>query len=387
MNNLKSCDSGHIDDEKTETMEDLEWGTHQCLDREHVNALLDISEEHTFKEQDPYEVQHQGGWDEAIQGWRRSAPLACLFQTQKKGKKVKPDIIDFHCILCADLKDPKLSELCVSDGVATSSESSCETAEEPMNNSIPSTPEVVQRIRNNSSPSSSEEETSDCSIQEKNTTADLLGNKLMFRSEQCTQITSLPSQYNAKIPFLKGAGRAALIGNILILPPVKPSTPTNSKMPFFLKGREACDQCPAEREANSVVVCGATRAVIVGEKGSVKGDRENTVVIPYCSSTVDTCQGSLTCKHGPSQHQYELLSIPVPKKALLPFSTLEDTLPRNTCLLGRTLRQEERTRSPLRQNSGHRPHLGFKVRNTRRAEPVLPVLLGTRVALPVSAQR
>ncbi|KAL7878472.1 hypothetical protein AOLI_G00094460 [Acnodon oligacanthus] len=280
MNNLKSCEWDCISEDKNGALEDLEWNDCKSLDRKHVNVLLDISVEHTLKEQDPYMAQSQG-WEEAIKGWGRSAPLACLFQAQRKGRKVKPDVIDSHCLLCGDLK---LSELLVSD-CANSPSESCVIAEEPLKNTIPASLELLKRAPSNSSSSPSEEESSD---------------------------------------FSKGP-------------------------------------------------------VTVVEKVVTDGDGEKAVVIPYCSSTVDICQGSLTSKHEPGQHQYHLLSIAVSKKAYL--------LPQATSLLGRNLRQDELTRSPLRHNSGHRPHLGLKAKSIKKAEPELPMLLGTRVAVPVSGQR
>ncbi|XP_036441166.1 uncharacterized protein C16orf46 homolog [Colossoma macropomum] len=363
MNNPKSCESGCTDDDKNDSLEDLEWNDCKSPDRKHVNVLLDISEEYTLKEQDPYESQSQG-WEEAIKGWGRSAPLACLFQAQRKGRKVKPEVIDSHCLLCADLKDLKLSEL--PDCAGTSSESSCVIAEESLKSTIPASLELLKRAPSNSSSSSSEEESSDFS-----------------KGEQCIHNKPLPYhlQPNAQCPFLKdrGAGKVALIGSLLVLPPVKPPTPANSRSSILLKRREARDMCPAEEEINSVAVCGTTGPVTVGEKVGTDGDREKAVVIPYCSSAVDICQGSLTSKHEPGQHQYHLLSIAVSKKAHL--------LPQATSLLGRNLRQDELTRSPLRHNSGHRPYLGFKAKSMKKAEPELPMLLGTRVAIPVSAQR
>ncbi|XP_017578196.1 uncharacterized protein C16orf46 homolog [Pygocentrus nattereri] len=361
MNNPKSCESECISDDKNDALEDLEWNECDSLERKHVNVLLDISEEHTLKEQDPYMAQSQG-WEEAIKGWGRSAPLACLFQAQRKGRKVKSDVIDFHCLLCADLK---LSELLVSGCAGTSSEF-CVITEESLKNTIPASLELLKRAPSNSSLSPSEEESSDFS-----------------KGEQCIHNKTLPHHFqpNAQCTFLKdrGAGKVALIGSLLVLPPVIPPTPANSKSPILLKRREARDTCPAEGEVNSVAVCGTTGSVTVGEKVVTDGEGEKAVVIPYCSSTVDTCQGSLTSKHEPSQHQYHLLSIAVSKKAYL--------LPQATSLLGRNLRRDELTRSPLRHNSGHRPNLCLKAKSIKKAEPELPMLLGTRVAIPVSAQR
>ncbi|XP_072551138.1 uncharacterized protein C16orf46 homolog isoform X2 [Salminus brasiliensis] len=380
MNHLKSCESGHIDDDRTEVVEDAEWDDCKSRDREHVNALLDISEEHSFQELEPYEVQNQVGWEEAIQGWGRAASLVCLLQAQRKGRKVKPEPVDSHCLLCADLKDLKLPERPASDCADTSSESSCQAAEEPLKSTVPSPMEFLKRAPRNSSScssSTSEEETSDLSsIEEMHSKTDI--QPVLLGGEQFIHHKTLPHhlQPTVRCPFLKdrGAGKVALISTLLVLPPVKPPTPANPRSHTFSKRREA--QWSREREANPIAVA---------QKVVVDGDDEKAA--PYCSSAVDICQGALTAKYGPAQHQYHLLSIPVSKKAQLPFSTLDDTLPHASSILSRNFRQEELTRLPLRHSSGHRAHSGFKPRSTKRAEPELPMLLGTRVAIPVSAQR
>uniref|UniRef100_H3C660 Uncharacterized protein n=1 Tax=Tetraodon nigroviridis TaxID=99883 RepID=H3C660_TETNG len=59
------------------------------LCRKHVDALLDISEEELLKELEPQEDHCYGGWDEAVRGWTRAAPLSCILATQKDCKKPK----------------------------------------------------------------------------------------------------------------------------------------------------------------------------------------------------------------------------------------------------------------------------------------------------------
>ncbi|KAI4892387.1 hypothetical protein NFI96_000420 [Prochilodus magdalenae] len=374
MNDSKSSESGHTDDEKNDARNNLQWTGCKSNDREYVNALLDISEEYSLKEQELFEV-HSQGWEEAIQGWGHSAQLACLVQVQRKGRKVKPQLLDSHCLLCADLKDLRLSELLESDSTGTSSESSCVMGEEPLKNPIPASLDLLKRApSNNSSSSFAEEETPDCRNQDKIIKSDPLDNKLVSGGEQCTYYRPLPHhpQPHAQCPFLKerGAGKVALISSLFVLPPVKPSTPANSKSHIFLKRREARLMCQPEGEVNSVAICGATGPVTVGEKVSTDGQGEKAAVTPYCRSTVDICQGSLSSKHESAQHQYHLLSIVVPKKAHLPFSTLGDTPPQATSILGQNLRQDELTRSPLRYSSGHRSHLSFKAKVRDRVEGV-----------------
>lgn len=82
-----------------------------------------------------------------------------------------------------------------------------------------------------------------------------------------------------------------------------------------------------------------------------------------------------------SPHLLSAFSIPIPKRCDMPLSTLSDPLPRATYPLDRHLRQDPRT------SSAHRLYFGLKTNNLKRAEPQLPILFGTRVPIPASAQR
>nr|XP_057944528.1 uncharacterized protein si:ch73-103b9.2 [Doryrhamphus excisus]XP_057944529.1 uncharacterized protein si:ch73-103b9.2 [Doryrhamphus excisus] len=57
--------------------------------RFHVDALLDISEEAFMKEVEPYEYHCYPGWEEAVRGWDRVAPVSGILLPQKKDKKPK----------------------------------------------------------------------------------------------------------------------------------------------------------------------------------------------------------------------------------------------------------------------------------------------------------
>ncbi|KAJ8343777.1 hypothetical protein SKAU_G00311060 [Synaphobranchus kaupii] len=71
-------------EENSVKVQDAEWNVCQTPDRRHADALLNISEDSFAKEGDAYELSIESGWEEAIHGWVRSPPLACLFQNQKK---------------------------------------------------------------------------------------------------------------------------------------------------------------------------------------------------------------------------------------------------------------------------------------------------------------
>ncbi|XP_062327298.1 histone-lysine N-methyltransferase 2D [Osmerus eperlanus] len=93
-------------DDKSVSMNETEWEqTSQLQNNEHVNVLLDISEDICYKEQEPFESLSLNGWEDAVQGWGLSPPLSCLFQPPRRGKTTRTtDPADYHCLLCADLK-------------------------------------------------------------------------------------------------------------------------------------------------------------------------------------------------------------------------------------------------------------------------------------------
>nr|XP_046241293.1 uncharacterized protein si:ch73-103b9.2 [Scatophagus argus] len=63
-------------------------------DRKHVDALLDLSEEDFLKELEPYEYRCYSGWEEAVHGWARVAPLSCILLSQKSSRKLKHKEVD-----------------------------------------------------------------------------------------------------------------------------------------------------------------------------------------------------------------------------------------------------------------------------------------------------
>ncbi|XP_051919506.1 uncharacterized protein LOC127599533 isoform X2 [Hippocampus zosterae] len=58
--------------------------------RIHVDVLLEMSEEAFLKETEPHEYHCYCGWEEAVRGWDRVAPVSCILLPQKKDKKPKP---------------------------------------------------------------------------------------------------------------------------------------------------------------------------------------------------------------------------------------------------------------------------------------------------------
>lgn len=286
---------------------------------------------------------------------------------------MKPEISASHCVLCAELKDLKLSQHL--DLSHAASEPSYETPEEPLRSNVPPTSEHLNKTPSTiTSTSSSEEEEpapSDFTLKENNISPVLLG------PEQYTPDQVLPHAPRPDTPwqFLKdrNVGKVALLGRVMMLPPVKvPTRPNSYPKSLNLFKRRGEDSAP--------------RPDMVSEK--VDRDQEKAVGIYPPRSTLGTIQGSLMSKQGPlMQHQYDLVStLNMSRRHQSLVSTFVETQP-SAMSLGRKLRQNERIRSPLRHHSGHRSRLSLKDRSPRRAEPELPMLLGTRVQIPVSTQR
>ncbi|XP_057693850.1 uncharacterized protein LOC130916833 [Corythoichthys intestinalis] len=58
--------------------------------RMHVDVLLDMSEKEFLKEMEPHEYHCYSGWEEAVRGWDRVAPVSGILLPQRRDKKQKP---------------------------------------------------------------------------------------------------------------------------------------------------------------------------------------------------------------------------------------------------------------------------------------------------------
>uniref|UniRef100_A0A2I4APC9 Uncharacterized protein C16orf46 homolog n=1 Tax=Austrofundulus limnaeus TaxID=52670 RepID=A0A2I4APC9_AUSLI len=73
----------------------------------HVDALLHISEENFMKELEPHEYQGYSGWEDAVCGWTRVAPLSCLLVTKMNHRQPKHKEVENPSPLCVDSMGPK----------------------------------------------------------------------------------------------------------------------------------------------------------------------------------------------------------------------------------------------------------------------------------------
>ncbi|XP_027010662.1 uncharacterized protein C16orf46 homolog [Tachysurus fulvidraco] len=347
----------------TDIFENPDCDTPLC--KRNVEVLLDISEEN-LGEQDVYENPNQTGWDEAVQGWGQCSPFSCLFVARQKSKKLKPELSASHCVLCNDLKELQIGPR------HAASEASNEVSEERPGSVSPPLEHVNRSPSSISSDSSSEKESSDITLKDRSRSIrkDRPENKLLSGTEKFTPdklLSHLP-QPDARCLFLKNRNveKVVLLGRVMVLPPV--NVPTNSNTnPKSLN--------VSKRREDS----GGTRQAIISEKPGVDGDQEKSLQIP---------QGSVLSKQRPTQHQHHVLSdLSISRRHQIPNNTMAETQPSASSLPERILKQEGLIRSHVQHNSGHRSRLSHKEKNLKRAEPELPMLLGTRIQIPVSTQR
>ncbi|XP_031702362.1 uncharacterized protein C16orf46 homolog isoform X1 [Anarrhichthys ocellatus] len=89
MATLKEVDHIVVNGSEEELPTQEEAVEEQTPERRHVDVLLDISEEDFMKELEPHEYNCYSGWEEAVHGWARVAPLSCTLSTQKRYNKTK----------------------------------------------------------------------------------------------------------------------------------------------------------------------------------------------------------------------------------------------------------------------------------------------------------
>ncbi|XP_029495283.1 uncharacterized protein si:ch73-103b9.2 [Oncorhynchus nerka] len=361
MDKFKEWDQAPVEvaEDRSVAVEYTGWDqSRQIPNRGHVDALLDISDDTSSKEQEPFEFLCLSGWEEAIRGWGRTTPLGCLVQTQRRGKRVKTGDTDHHCHLCVDLvklSDPPDSE----SSLTHSPESFWDSTLDPWAKSSPTTlGDFLNRPYSHTSSISSEESPPESFRDLQKATQQLtLRDKMMEDKAEVCEISdsllgSAPSQGHhhsaSECPM------TLIINSFAVLPPVKASQPRHPKVTSQLRRGEA----------------GPGRSASDGETAEAGSDG----VTPAWESG-----GGVESQQ--SRHLLSAFSIPVPKRCDMPLSTLSDPLPRATYPLDRHLRQDPRT------SSAHRLYFGLKTKILKRAEPQLPILFGTRVPIPASAQR
>ncbi|KAM6980602.1 uncharacterized protein C16orf46 homolog [Aplochiton taeniatus] len=206
----------------------------------------------------------------------------------------------------------------------------------------------------------------------------------VVRQSELARQESTPSHAHGKAqdcPIVKDSGPDTTLNmnSFAVLPPVKASQAKPQRIPGPpASSKTAREDSATGREAPEA---GPGCPSPAGERcGVERGEETRAPVVSITGLPEDDRSGSLN--YWPPQTSHQLLSafsIPVPKRYDVAFSYLEYPAPRSTYAAGRQLKQDPRT------SSGHR--LCIKTQRLKRAEPQLPLLLGTRVLIPASTQR
>ncbi|KAK2894915.1 hypothetical protein QQF64_011991 [Cirrhinus molitorella] len=366
MNNTEVCASDDSDAEKQHTTFNSTKRNTESSGRQYVNVLLDLSEEDCCREHNVQLLHSRTGWEDAVEGWGRFPPFGVFLQPPRKGKKIKQDIIDFHCLLCADLN---LSDLPIYYSAGNALKTFRKTA--------PTLLDLAEEAD-----SSSSDELYSFSLSLQNMSEPLI-NKLLSGDEQHIQNKS-PAilHYHTEPCQILKENRAALsIRSFSVLPPVKESR--NLRNYSLFKKVEPTDFHPAEAMMPDVADAAA------GERLSVDCDTGNvfkdlTDFIPEENSY--RLKASPSTKHWLSQdsnHLPSIFNVTFPNKYGLPCSTVSNTSPQSSYPLGRNLRQEELPRPSTRNSISYRLHSGHKTRDLKRPEAHRLMLIGTRVHIPM----
>ncbi|KAF1392941.1 hypothetical protein PFLUV_G00033250 [Perca fluviatilis] len=298
MATLKEVD--HTTVEGSEELPTQEYAAgDQTKERRHVDSLLDISEEDFMKEHEPYEYHCYPGWEEAVHGWARVAPLSCILLTQKRYSKPMHKEADNPTSLSVD---PTIPE---ADSSASIGQHLCESHVPVLN--------AMQKTTSNR-------------FKEK------IGEEGMLR-ETSLQPQHLPSKYSENRPTKPEKHRhrpnntVVPIKNFTFLPPIKSPHLSPQKVIQLCSGKTAPGGEPIEENG-----------FMFDKKSGTRGTR----VDPIANPELPTYSAALTSKYRACQHNLHLFSavhVSIPKRYQVPMSSKPDTLHRASYSTGKSLTQ------------------------------------------------
>ncbi|XP_067396239.1 uncharacterized protein C16orf46 homolog [Emydura macquarii macquarii] len=106
---MNSSKKSELDLEKNIRNKNAEESKWQCIypnerrERNQVYTLLNISKNVFEQDERSLEYVIRTGWEEAVQGWGKAAPFACL-QLQKQAKKSRASETANSCLFCLDMR-------------------------------------------------------------------------------------------------------------------------------------------------------------------------------------------------------------------------------------------------------------------------------------------
>ncbi|XP_015223705.2 uncharacterized protein C16orf46 homolog isoform X1 [Lepisosteus oculatus] len=387
-----------------------------ALDRRHVAALLQASEEVGRKDGEPYEIHVKAGWEEAAQGWGRSSPFACLFQSPKKGKKPNHVDAEYHCLLCVDVV--QLSQLHSSDPFDSSAPGlqkpgSSSSSDSPLER--PLAPAILHK-RSESQPRATSAPNKESYTPE---VYDTHYFRLLCKQVKKPSVTDARRPVDTKLcvpgeitalhytgvrpeqwPSMKKRDReeVLVVNSFAVLPPVKSS---GSSKPGCQYSAVRGEFFPSRSETGTGGH-GSSDLLEAKERNGVERGEEVTpdthnMDIQNCqeeeashtSGPLDPVVWHWQPPIFPGKQFFTSFSIPASKKSDISFTATGHMPSRVMNNTGRNVKQDDSSRLGLSKNGhNHKVYIGLKSKNAiKQSEPELPVLLGTRVRIPASSHR
>ncbi|XP_043351192.1 uncharacterized protein C16orf46 homolog isoform X1 [Dermochelys coriacea] len=291
---MNSSRKNEVDLEKSITNKKAEESKWQCIypnerrERNQVYTLLGISENVFEQDERSLEYVIRTGWEEAVQGWGKAAPFACL-QLQKQAKKSRANETINSCLFCLDMRqtnDKRESQ--ETKTTRDQSKSDCKLSTCAIDDTVSEKKEVPVHSSESSNCSTTDGTKREscngklCSIQtfqgekkslpikeysiwhpEKMKNPEALKSKAVKTPE-----TTMPAPDSSESSNLK---------SLLVLPLVKDATPKDSADPSFKKNKAAISQ------ANQKMFNGTSVETASSSKGTKtieqKGRKETDCII------------------------------------------------------------------------------------------------------------
>ncbi|XP_056235450.1 uncharacterized protein LOC130171450 [Seriola aureovittata] len=321
-------------DEELPTQEDaVGEEPYRTPERRHVDVLLDISEEDSLKELEPYEYHCYSGLEEAVRGWARVAPLSCILLTQKRYRKPKHKEADNPTTVSVD---PTL--------LNADSSASCESHAGSHNNLKKSMP-LNQQVGSWSNtpvaalqPDASEwpvlgamkKTTSHLLLKEKMEAEGMLRGtpvQLHHLSLKYSVSENKPTKPQRVSHSHRSNNTVVPIKNFTFLPPIK-SPHQNPKV-----GGQLCSGRKASEGETLEENC-----FMFDDKSETRGTRVDPAVnteLPNYSAALTSKYR--TCQHNP--HLFSAVSVSVSKRYQVPISSKPDTVHHRRYSMGKSLTQ------------------------------------------------
>ncbi|KAI3377841.1 hypothetical protein L3Q82_008978 [Scortum barcoo] len=301
-------------------------------ERRHVDLLLDLSEEDSVKEQEPHEYHCYSGWDEAVRGWARVAPLSCILLTQKRDSKPKHKETENPTPSCVDPAVPNTGSSATvaehpSDSRVNRSKSFKKSTPLNQHAGSCSSTTVVALQKGTSErhiPSAVPKITSDFLLEEKIEKEGMLTTHHL--SSKCPVSENRPTKPPKHSH--RPSNTVVPIKNFTFLPPIE-SPHLNPQR----GSGQICSGKTAPEGENTEEAC-----FVFDKKSVARGTRADPVANPELAAYA----AALTSKYRTCQHNPDLFSAvsrSIPKRYQVTVSSKPDTVHCTTFSMGKSLTQ------------------------------------------------